>query len=103
MLNEDLIRSLVCPDTRQPVAPAPPGIVSALNDRIRQGAVRDASGRTLEHPIEAGLLREDGRVLYPVIDGIPHMLIERGIPLIERGIPLIERGIPVEPDKAGGA
>ena len=96
MLNEDLIRSLVCPDTRQPVAPAPPGIVSALNDRIRQGAVRDASGRTLEHPIEAGLLREDGRVLYPVIDGIPHMLIERGIPLIERGIP-------VEPDKAGGA
>lgn len=88
MLNEDLIRSLVCPDTRQPVAPAPADIVRTLNDRIRQGTLRDAAGDTLERPIEAGLLRKDGRVLYPVIDGIPRMLIERGIP--------------VEPDKAGG-
>ena len=79
MVNEELLKILVCPETKQPVALAPPEMLEALNARIRQGALGDKGGETLERPIEAGLLRKDGRVLYPVIDDIPRMLVERGI------------------------
>jgi uncharacterized protein YbaR (Trm112 family) len=85
MVNDDLLRILVCPDTKQPVALAPQAMVDALNARIRQGTLRDAGGEELTRPIEAGLLRQDGRVLYPIIDDIPRMLIERGIPMEPQG------------------
>ena len=79
MVAEDLIRILRCPETRQAVALAPQQTIDALNALVRQGTLRDVGGEPVEHPLEAGLMREDGRVLYPVIDGIPRMLIERGI------------------------
>jgi uncharacterized protein YbaR (Trm112 family) len=31
--------------------------------------------------LEAGLVRADGKVLYPIRDGIPVMLVEEGIAL----------------------
>ena len=89
MVAEDLIRILRCPETRRPVALAPQPTIDALNARVREGTLRDVGGEPVERPIEAGLMREDGRVLYPVIDGIPRMLVERGIP--------------INPDEAGGS
>ena len=35
----------------------------------------------MKEQIEAGLVREDGRILYPVRDDIPVMLIDEAIPL----------------------
>lgn len=81
MLDDDLVQMLVCPEARQPVALAPAELVQALNARIARRELCDASGRPIEEPIEAGLLRRDGRVLYPVMNGIPHMLVEAGIRL----------------------
>jgi uncharacterized protein YbaR (Trm112 family) len=81
MVSDELVNMLACPETRQPVARAPAELLERLNARIRQGTLRDAGGRTLAEPIEAGLLRQDGRVLYPIIDDIPRMLVERGIPV----------------------
>ena len=81
MISDDLIQILVCPDTRQPVTRAPAEMVDALNEQIRQGTLRDKGGEPVGQPIEAGLLRQDGQVLYAVIDDIPRMLIERGIPI----------------------
>lgn len=79
MVREDLVRMLVCPETRRPVRPAPAGLIAALNERVRQGTLRDKGGERVERELEEGLLREDGQVVYPVIDGIPRMLVERGI------------------------
>jgi uncharacterized protein YbaR (Trm112 family) len=56
-------------------------MVDALNEQIGQGTLHDKGGEPVGQLIEAGLLREDGQVLYPVIDDIPRMLIERGIPI----------------------
>jgi uncharacterized protein YbaR (Trm112 family) len=81
VVSDDLIQILVCPETRQPVTRAPADVVDALNEQIRRGTLRDKGGQPVEGPIEAGLLRQDGQVLYPVIDDIPRMLIERGIPV----------------------
>jgi uncharacterized protein YbaR (Trm112 family) len=35
----------------------------------------------VKDPGQEGLVREDGKVLYPVDDGIPVMLVEQSIPL----------------------
>ena len=37
--------------------------------------------------ISEGLIREDGKVLYPISDGIPLLVPEEGISLIDRSIP----------------
>jgi uncharacterized protein YbaR (Trm112 family) len=81
MVREDLVRMLVCPETHQPVKPAPAALIAALNERARRGALRDKGGEPVERELEEGLLRDDGQVVYPVFDGIPRMLVERGIPV----------------------
>ncbi len=80
-VNPELLEILVCPETRQPVKPASPEVLSALNDRVAAGGVRNRGGESVSQAIAEGLVREDGKVLYPVDDGIPVMLIEESIEL----------------------
>lgn len=80
-VSEELLEILVCPETRQPVKPASAEQLEALNAKIREGTLRNRGGEAVGKPVEEGLVREDGRVLYPVDDGIPVMLIEESIEL----------------------
>jgi uncharacterized protein YbaR (Trm112 family) len=43
--------------------------------------MKTRGGSAVAESIEAGLVREDGRILYPVRDGIPVMLIDEAFPL----------------------
>ena len=81
MIDAALLEILVCPETKQPVALADSGLLSALNERISAGVVRTRGGDVVSQPLEAGLLRTDRRVLYPVRDEIPVMLIDESIEL----------------------
>ena len=78
-VSEELIEILVCPESRQPVRPARPDELEALNVRIREGGCRNRGGEPVQKELDAGLVREDGRVLYPVEDDIPVMLVEESI------------------------
>jgi uncharacterized protein YbaR (Trm112 family) len=78
-VSQDLLEILVCPETKQPVRMAPADVLARLNERIRDGQVRNRGGAAVAKELAEGLLREDGRVLYPVDDGIPVMLIEESI------------------------
>ena len=80
-VSPELLEILVCPETKQPVAPAEPELLARLNAAIRAGRVRTRGGRALGEPISEALVREDGRVLYAVEDGIPVMLVEESIEL----------------------
>ena len=80
-VSQELLDILVCPETKQPVAPASSEVIAKLADDIRAGRVRNRGGQQLTEPVIEGLLREDGKVLYPVDDGIPVMLIEESIEL----------------------
>jgi uncharacterized protein YbaR (Trm112 family) len=75
----DLLEILVCPETKQPVRMAPADLISRLNERIRAGQLRNRGGAAVAKELAEGLLREDGRVLYPVDDDIPVMLVEESI------------------------
>ena len=80
-VSQDLLDILVGPENRQPVAPAPDDLIARLNNEIGAGTLRNRGGATVEEAITEGLLREDGKILYLVDDGIPVMLIEESIEL----------------------
>jgi uncharacterized protein YbaR (Trm112 family) len=69
MVDPQLLAILVCPETRTPLHEA------------AEGRLRNRAGQAVEGPIQGGLIREDGRVLFPIVDGIPVMLIDEAIPL----------------------
>ena len=81
MLDPELLEILVCPETREPVHLADAALLDRINEAVALGRLRTKSGEPLKDPIEAGLVRQDGRVLYPIRDDIPVMLIDESIPL----------------------
>jgi hypothetical protein len=56
-------------------------VVADLNRKVAAGALRNRGGHSVKDALDAGLLREDGRVLYPVCRGIPMLLVDDGIEL----------------------
>ena len=80
-VSPELLEILVCPETLQPVAAAGPEVLERLNEAIRGGSLRNRGGEKVEAELAEALIREDGRVAYPVDDGIPVMLIEESIEL----------------------
>jgi uncharacterized protein YbaR (Trm112 family) len=86
MTNSDLLKLLRCPETRQPLALADERVIRSLNDQISAGIVRNRGGVTVRCPCDSGLVREDGRYLYPIREAIPEMLISESMPM-----PLVQR------------
>ena len=80
-ISPDLLEILVCPETRQPVTLASESVLAKLNGEIAEQRLRNRGGERVTSPIAEGLVREDGRILYPIDDGIPVMLIEESIEL----------------------
>ena len=56
-------------------------ILVEVNQAIAEGRILNVDGAPVNEPLQDGLLREDGKILYPVRDAIPVMLIGEGIPM----------------------
>ncbi|NQZ94934.1 MAG: hypothetical protein HRU01_00360 [Myxococcales bacterium] len=80
-VNPELLEILVCPESKQPVAPAAADVLERLKREIKAGNLRNRGGTKVTKIITEALVREDGKILYPVDDGIPVMLIEESIEL----------------------
>jgi uncharacterized protein YbaR (Trm112 family) len=80
-VNQELLDILVCPETKQPVALASDDVLAKVNTEIEASRLRNRGGDAVATPISEGLVREDGRILYIVDEGIPVMLVEESIEL----------------------
>jgi uncharacterized protein YbaR (Trm112 family) len=79
MVEKELLELIACPETHQSLREAPADVLARLNARIAQGALTNRGGTRLQVPLAEGLLREDGRVLYPVLDGIPMLIVDEAV------------------------
>lgn len=83
MIDPKLLEILCCPETRQTLRTAPSELIDRLNRQIGEGQIRNRTGVTVREPMDGGLLREDGKFLYVIREGIPVMLTDEAIPLTE--------------------
>ncbi len=75
----ELVEMLICPETKQPVRLMRADELASLNARVRGGSLRNRGGAEVKQELVEALVREDGRIVYPVDDGIPVMLIDESI------------------------
>ena len=81
MIAEDLLKILVCPESKQPLREADRTILELVNAHIGSGSLRNRDGQPVTEPLQEALVTQDGAVLYPVRDGIPVMLVGESISL----------------------
>jgi uncharacterized protein YbaR (Trm112 family) len=78
-LPPELLERLRCPETAQPLHEAGAAELARFNAEIARGALVSHGGKKLAAPLAAALITRDGARLYPVLDGIPVLLIEEAV------------------------
>lgn len=81
MISKELLDILVCPEHRTPLAVADERLLAALNRAVDKQRLKNRAGERVDKRLDGGLVRDDRAVVYPIIDGIPIMLIDEAIPL----------------------
>lgn len=81
MIVPDLLEILCCPETRQSLTLAQPALIERLNQQIGAGTLRNRAGQVISEKLESGLVRVDGKVVYPIRGNIPVMLLDGAISL----------------------
>jgi uncharacterized protein YbaR (Trm112 family) len=79
MIDPELLKILCCPETHEAVALAGPTLLDQLNQAIVCGQVRNRAGRIVKETLTEALVRADGKMVYPVRNGIPVLLMDEGI------------------------
>lgn len=81
MIKPELLNILRCPDTRQKLALAEPVLIAQINEAIVASRLRNRGGNPVSEKIDGGLVREDGKFVYPIRANLPIMLIDEAIAL----------------------
>ena len=80
MINKELLDILCCPETKQDIEYIEGEVIEKINAEIKSGTLKNRGDEIVKEPIDAGLLREDRKYIYPIREDIPIMLIDEGIP-----------------------
>jgi uncharacterized protein len=81
MVDADLLKILRCPETLQELRVAETSLIEELNRQVASASLKNRAGRPVTGKLDGGLLRADGKFLYPVQQDIPLMLKDEAIPM----------------------
>ena len=79
--DKNLLDIICCPVTRQPMGSMSAATLAKLNGLIQEQKIRDRDDAVVAEELQEALVTDDGKIAYPVVDGIPVLLEERGISL----------------------
>jgi uncharacterized protein YbaR (Trm112 family) len=82
-IDAALLDILCCPLTQVPLQRMPETKLAELNALIAEKRIKNESKVVVETPLEAALMTRDGKLAYPIRDGIPILLIDQGIALAQ--------------------
>ena len=81
MIDKNLLSVVACPQNHMRLREAESRLLERMNRAILAGGVKNAAGRPVRDALQGGLVRQDDALLYPIVDDIPVLLPEEGIPL----------------------
>ncbi len=84
-MDKRLLAILRCPVTHKELILAKGSTLNDVNAAISDGKLSNRDGRVLDEALEEALLTDDGKVLYPVADGIPVLLEGESINMEQLG------------------
>ena len=73
-MDKKLLSILCCPVSRRQLGLARSDALRTLNKAIAAGTVSNRDGVRLETALKEALVTDDGKLFYPVEDGIPMLL-----------------------------
>jgi uncharacterized protein YbaR (Trm112 family) len=84
-MDKRLLAILRCPVTHKELVLAKGQTLKAVNTAIDDGNLSNRDGRVLDEALEEALLTDDGKVLYPIANGIPVLLEGESINMEQLG------------------
>ena len=78
-----LLDIVCCPVTRLPLEVMPATRAERLNSMIGEHRIRNREGETVDGTAEQWLMTRDGKLAYPVRDGIPVLIDDQGVELAQ--------------------
>ena len=78
-IDGKLLEILCCPVSKTPLVRLSPDRLRKLNAAIAAGEVQYVHGEPVTEALAEGLVTNDARVVYAVVDDIPILLEEKGI------------------------
>jgi uncharacterized protein YbaR (Trm112 family) len=78
-MDKRLLDILCCPVSKSPVRLLSRAQLEVINAAIRGGTVETVAGAAVGTALAAGLVTEDGKVIYRIEDDIPVMLADEAI------------------------
>lgn len=79
--QESFLQMLRCPQTHQPLHQLSAAQIKRLNTQISKGQLHNQQGTLVDEPVDDGLLRHDGLVVYPMRQGVFNLNVETHIVL----------------------
>jgi uncharacterized protein YbaR (Trm112 family) len=69
------------PETHQGVRVAEPALIEKLNQQITSAKLLNRAGQPITEKMEGGLVRADGKLLFPICEHIPVVLMNGPVSL----------------------